>query len=82
MRQTHHVTMGDRGRFVVPAALRQRADLVEGRHLVLVETDNGIVMLTQEQLKRIVRADLAGLTLVDELLAGRQRDAATDDDVT
>lgn len=76
---THLVTMGDRGRLVVPAALRERAGLVEGRPLILFETPTGIVLLTREQLKDLVRADLGGLDLVGDLLAARRRDAAAED---
>jgi AbrB family looped-hinge helix DNA binding protein len=81
MSGTYTVTMGDRGRLVVPAELRERAGLQEGRPLVLVETDAGVVLLTREQLKARVRADLTGLDLVDELLAER-RSAAHDEDRT
>lgn len=79
MSGTYTVTMGDRGRLVVPAELRERAGLQEGRPLVLVETDAGVVLLTREQLKERVRADLTGLDLVDELLAER-RALARDED--
>jgi AbrB family looped-hinge helix DNA binding protein len=73
------VTMGDRGRLVVPAELRARAGLDPGQPLVLVESDNGIVLLTREQLKARVRGDLAGLDLVGDLLADRARSSATED---
>ena len=73
------VTMGDRGRLVVPAELRARAGLHPGQPLVLVESDNGIVLLTREQLKARVRGDLAGLDLVGDLLADRARSSATED---
>ncbi len=78
---THSVTMGDRGRLVVPAGLRERAGLVEGRPLILIETPTGIVLLTRERLRDLVRADLDGLDLVGDLLAARRRDAATEDAV-
>jgi bifunctional DNA-binding transcriptional regulator/antitoxin component of YhaV-PrlF toxin-antitoxin module len=67
------------GRLVIPANLRERAGLVEGRPVVLLETARGIVLLTREQLKELVRADLSGLDLVDELLSERRRDAAVED---
>ncbi len=73
------VTMGDRGRLVVPAELRERAGLHEGRVLVLVATPSGVVMLTRDELKALVRADLAGLDLVDELIAERRAAAAAED---
>ncbi len=73
------VTMGDRGRLVVPAELRARAGLDTGQPLVLVESANGIVLLTREQLKARVRDDLAGLDLVGDLLAERRRSAAAEE---
>ena len=71
--------MGDRGRLVIPAAMRDRVGLTEGTPLVLVEGPTGLVLLTREQLRERVRADLAGLDLVVELLADRRAEAAADD---
>lgn len=71
--------MGDRGRLVIPATLRERAGLVEGQPVVLLETAKGIVLLTREQLKELVRADLNGLDLVAELVSERRREAAVED---
>lgn len=79
MSGTHRVTMGDRGRLVIPSDVRERAGLEPGTALVLLETARGLVVLTRDQLKEIVRADLAGLDLVRELLDERRRDAAADD---
>jgi AbrB family looped-hinge helix DNA binding protein len=79
MSGTYQVTMGDRGRLVIPAALRERAGLAEGTPLVLLETPQGLVLLTRSQLQELVRADLAGLDLVGELLAERRAEAAAED---
>jgi bifunctional DNA-binding transcriptional regulator/antitoxin component of YhaV-PrlF toxin-antitoxin module len=79
MSGTYTVTMGDRGRLVVPADLRQHAGWDSGSVLVLFETPHGVVMLTRDQLKDLVRADLDGPSLVDELLAGRRKEAAAED---
>ena len=79
MSGTYVVTMGDRGRLVVPIELREHAGLVEGRQLVLLETSGGVVLLTREQAKARVRADLAGLDLVAELLSERRQQAVADD---
>ncbi|HET9565968.1 MAG TPA: MraZ N-terminal domain-containing protein [Mycobacterium sp.] len=76
---TYATSMGDRGRLVIPAGLRERAGLVEGRPVVLLDTPKGIVLLTREQLKELVRADLSGLDLVADLLSERRRDAAAED---
>jgi AbrB family looped-hinge helix DNA binding protein len=79
MSGTHTVTMGDRGRLVVPADVRERAGLVPGSSLILLETPAGIVLLTREQLRDRVRDELAGLELVAELLADRRRASAAED---
>ncbi|MGI8792990.1 MAG: AbrB/MazE/SpoVT family DNA-binding domain-containing protein [Acidimicrobiales bacterium] len=80
MSGTYDVTMGDRGRLVIPADLRARAGLVEGTPIVIVETPAGLLLLTRRQLRDRVRRELADIDLVDALLAER-RDAAANDDV-
>jgi AbrB family looped-hinge helix DNA binding protein len=79
MSGTYRVTMGDRGRLVIPADLRERAGLAEGTALILLETPGGLVLLTRSQLQELVRADLNGLELVGELLAERRAEAAAED---
>lgn len=79
MSGTHNLVVGDRGRIVVPAEVRERAGLVAGTQLLLLETPAGLVLLTREQLRARVRADLAGTDLVAELLAERRADAAVED---
>ena len=79
MNGTYQVVMGDRGRLVIPAEIRERAGLSEGTALILLETPTGLVMLTRPQLQELVRADLAGLDLVGELLTERRAEAAADD---
>jgi len=79
MSGTFKVKMGDRGRLVVPADLRARAGWDEGTPLVLVDSPRGVVFLTREQLKAMVRSDLSGLDLVGELLAERRQRAAAED---
>lgn len=71
--------MGDRGRLVIPAELRERAGLAEGTPLIVLETSKGLVVLTRPQLQELVRADLDGLDLVGELIAERRAEAAADD---
>lgn len=75
MRGTYSVTMGDRGRLVIPAELRDAVGLSEGTPLVLIDTPRGILLVTREQLKGFVRSDLSGLDLVGELLRDRRQEA-------
>ena len=72
MRGTYTVVVGNKGRVVVPAQIRERAGLVEGTPLIVFDTPSGIVLLTREQLRARVRSELAGTDLVEELLAERR----------
>ncbi len=78
MSGTYQVTMGDRGRLVIPAELRARLGLSEGTPLVLVDTAGGVVVLNRDQLKAMVRADVSDVDLVGSLLEDRRRQAADD----
>jgi AbrB family looped-hinge helix DNA binding protein len=79
MNGTYQVTMGDRGRIVIPAELRSRAGLAEGTPLVLIDSPSGMLLVSRDQLKSLVWAELAGLDLVNELLADRRSDSSTED---
>lgn len=79
MSGTYTVVMGDRGRLVIPAEVRSAAGLHEGAKLVLLQTDEGLVLMSREQLRQRVREDLAGVDLVSDLLAERRRSAADED---
>jgi len=73
------VTVGDRGRLVLPADVRERYGIGEGTELVLVDSPEGLALLTRDQLKRRVRANLAGPSLVEDLLADRRSAAERED---
>lgn len=79
MSGTYTVMVGDRGRVVVPAEVRERAGLSEGTPLVLLDTPGGIVLMTRAQLRDRVRRELEGVDLVAELLADRRASAAAED---
>ena len=71
--------MGDRGRLVIPAELRAQAGLSEGTPVVLIAAPGGVLLVSRDQLKSLVRDNLAGLDLVGELLADRRRQAVAED---
>jgi AbrB family looped-hinge helix DNA binding protein len=79
MSGTYTIVVGDRGRLVVPAEVRERAGLAKGTTLVLLETPSGIVLMTRAQLRDRVQGELSGLDLVGELLADRRAAAADED---
>ena len=79
MSGTYTLVVGDRGRIVVPAGVRDEAGLVEGTEMVLLSTPGGLVLLTREQLLARVRGELEGVDLVAELLAERRLAAAQEE---
>ncbi|MGC1513758.1 MAG: AbrB/MazE/SpoVT family DNA-binding domain-containing protein [Acidimicrobiales bacterium] len=79
MSGTYAVIVGNRGRIVVPAEVRERGGLVEGTTLILLDTPAGLVLLTREQLRARVRSELQGLDLVGDLLAERRAAAEQED---
>ena len=77
MRTTYNLSVGDRGRLVLPAELRAAGGYGQGSELTLIDTGAGLVLLTREQLLARVRRDLAGTgDLVAELLVERRAAAA------
>ena len=79
MNGTYPVVLGDRGRLVVPAELRERHGLRSGSPLLMVETPSGIVLATRDQVKTMVSRELAEHDLVAELLGDRRAAAASED---
>ena len=64
---------------MIPAELRAKTALTEGTPVVLIDTPGGVVLVSREQLKSLVRDDLAGIDLLSELLADRRHHADTED---
>jgi hypothetical protein len=59
----------------LPAGLRQSRGWPEGSVLLLLETDDGVLLTTRDDLERQVRAELAGANLVADLLEERRAEA-------
>lgn len=70
---TYPVIVDPRGHVVIPVELREKLHLEPGSPLILVDTPHGVIMATRDQLKQLVRADLQGLDLVNELLTERRK---------
>lgn len=71
--------MGDRGRVVVPLSLRTKQEWSQGTNLIFIETQSGAFLTSREQAKSLLRKQLAGESLVDELIAQRHHEALGDD---
>jgi len=75
MSTTYSASIGDRGRLVIPAELRARQHWEEGTSLLFIETERGVVVTNREQAKTLLREQLRGASLVDELIADRRDEA-------
>jgi AbrB family looped-hinge helix DNA binding protein len=80
MSHNEHVTIGERGRLVLPASVRSALGLKPGTRMLLSTEDDGSLRLRPYRAvadeSRGVFADLAeGSSLVDELLAERRAEA-------
>jgi AbrB family looped-hinge helix DNA binding protein len=74
------MTVGNKGRVVLPVEVRQSRNWTQGTVLIALERDDGVLLMTRDDLERRVLADLAGRGghVVDELLAERRAEAARD----
>jgi AbrB family looped-hinge helix DNA binding protein len=78
------VTMGDRGRLVLPLEVREQLKIKEGDRLTLrVEADGAIRLQTADAFARSLLGAFKhlapGRILSDELIAERRREAAIED---
>jgi len=74
------MTMGDRGRVVIPQAIREAQRLQPGDRLIVFEDEHGMHLMTRDQLAAQVHADYQNCptSLADELIAERHAEAARD----
>jgi AbrB family looped-hinge helix DNA binding protein len=73
-----NLQMGDRGRIVIPADIRERRSWHTGTRLVAVETPSGVLLADRADLEDLLRRQLAGRNLVTELLDERRAAAAAE----
>ena len=69
------MTVGNKGRVVLPAEVRQRQNWTEGTVLIAVETDDGVLLLTRDELLKRVQTELSALGgghVVDDFIAERR----------
>lgn len=82
MSTTHLIRVGDKGRTVVPADVRERFGWSEGAMLIALEgaaVTDGLLILSQDAALTAIRSQLSGHELVTGLLAERRATAARED---
>lgn len=75
---THTITVGDRGRFVLPSDVRDRHGWHTGTELVAVDTDTGLLVLSVDEALLWLRRRTVGRDLVQELLDERHAEVQQD----
>ncbi|MDR0626953.1 MAG: AbrB/MazE/SpoVT family DNA-binding domain-containing protein [Bifidobacteriaceae bacterium] len=73
------VKVRGQGRVVLPRALRQRRGWADGAELMVLDTADGVMIVTEDELERVVQSRFRQeASVVDELLADRRRQAEVD----
>lgn len=76
MNTAHPLSMGDRGRLVIPQDIRERHGWTTGTPLVSIDTDAGVVVMSVDEGLAWIRGRLQGRDLVAELLRERSEEAS------
>jgi AbrB family looped-hinge helix DNA binding protein len=80
MSDTNVVSVGPKGRVVIPADIRRRLGIDEGSELVALVEGQAVVLVPRSAIKSRLRSMFADVkvSLVDELLAERRAEARGD----
>jgi AbrB family looped-hinge helix DNA binding protein len=81
MRDTYVVSVGPKGRVVIPASIRRELSIGEGSALVAMVEGGGVLLLPRSEVKRRLRGMFADVrvSLSQELISDRRREAALED---
>jgi AbrB family looped-hinge helix DNA binding protein len=80
MSDTFTVTVGPKGRVVIPAPLRRQIGVASGDELVAVADGDGILLLPRAAVRARLRQMFAdvGASMTDELLRERRAEAISE----
>jgi AbrB family looped-hinge helix DNA binding protein len=80
MSDTSVVSVGPKGRVVIPAPIRNELGIEEGTELVALVEGEAVVLVPRAAIKSRLRSIFAdvGVSLRDELIADRRADASRD----
>ena len=83
MSDTNVLSVGPKGRVVIPVQIRRRLGLEEGSQLLALVEGEGVLLLPRDAVKARLRGLFAGVatSMADELLRDR-RAAAADESAT
>jgi len=72
------ISLGDRGRLVIPIDVRERHGWKTGTPLVSIDTEAGLLVMSAQEGLAWLRSRLQGGDLVSELLAERAAEVAAE----
>lgn len=75
---TSALVMGDRGRLVIPAEVRANLNWTQGTRLILIENETGVTLMSIDQARALIKAQIGDRDLVAELIAERHAEAQAD----
>lgn len=81
MSDTAVVSVGPKGRVVIPASIRRELGIEEGSELVALVEGEAVVLVPRSAIKTRLRSIFAGTraSMSQELIAERRADAARDE---
>jgi len=74
----HPISLGDRGRLVIPIDVRERHGWETGTPLVSIDTDAGLLVMSAKEGLAWLRSRIQWRDLVAELLAERVAEVAAE----
>lgn len=81
MSDTRQVIVGEKGRLVIPASIREQFGWETGTELLIVQTDWGIELCTRDALINRLRGSMKGSLSVDEFIAEKRAEARREDEL-
>jgi len=80
MSDTHVLSVGPKGRVVIPVDIRRRLGIEEGSQLVALVEGDGVLLLPRAAVKERLRRLFAGVSasMAGELVSDRRAAAATE----
>jgi AbrB family looped-hinge helix DNA binding protein len=81
MSDTFKLTVGDKGRVVIPAEIRSRHNWEQGTELILIESDSGVSLTTKAESLKKLRGILTGNGYsVDQFIAEKREESRLEDE--
>jgi bifunctional DNA-binding transcriptional regulator/antitoxin component of YhaV-PrlF toxin-antitoxin module len=79
MGDSYSARVGNKGRVVLPVGLRESQGWTDDTVLLFIEDQDGVRVMSRDDVMRSIRTQLAGTNVVEDFLAERRAIAAAED---